>query len=279
MSTCIFLWQVYYQLFNFFLDFEFFKHLFMNQNYKEVDGIVWVKKSMDFQTSDTEQKNENNSNDSADSEHELENEFPLNDEQIWDDSLLIEMYEKSQKKINEALFKKQVNDQSTNKTEDKKIKNKNAKKNSKCPVNNNNHVWKSGDFCRLVYLEDNVEYEAQILSINSEEKTCHICYIGYENEELRSLADLKPSAGPHSRDSQAKIAEISKTNEDNKSFSKKSSIIPPPAPFFLENNSSSSFSEDDALASMLMSWYMAGYHTGYYQAQKDLKKSNFKSNS
>lgn len=248
-------------------------------NYNEVDGIVWIKKSMDIQTANTEATDENDSND-TDSEHELGNELPLNDDQMWDDSLLIDMYEKSQKKINEALFKKQLNDQENdqlvNKTNDKKLKNKNQKKNSKCSVNNNTQEWKSGDFCRLVYLEDNVEYEAQILSINSEEKTCHICYIGYENEELRLLSDLKASAGANARKLQAKMAEIGK-KEDKKFSSETSSIIPPPAPFFLENGSS--YNEDDALASMLMSWYMAGYHTGYYQAQKDFKKSNFKNKS
>ncbi|VDM97839.1 unnamed protein product [Thelazia callipaeda] len=30
--------------------------------------------------------------------------------------------------------------------------------------------------------------------------------------------------------------------------------------------------EEEALTSMLMSWYMTGYHTGYYQALQDQKK-------
>lgn len=45
-------------------------------------------------------------------------------------------------------------------------------------------------------------------------------------------------------------------------------IIPPPADLAnfpqIEN-------EDEAHSSMLMSWYMAGYHTGYYQAMKKLR--------
>lgn len=36
----------------------------------------------------------------------------------------------------------------------------------------------------------------------------------------------------------------------------------PPPPFPIED---SIVNEDEALASMLMSWYMSGYHTGYYQ--------------
>lgn len=34
--------------------------------------------------------------------------------------------------------------------------------------------------------------------------------------------------------------------------------------------------EDEARASMLMSWYMAGYHTGYFEATRKLKKSGQK---
>ena len=42
---------------------------------------------------------------------------------------------------------------------------------------------------------------------------------------------------------------------------------PPPAPV---NNSDLSH-DNDALASMLMAWYLSGYHTGYYQV-RDLAK-------
>ena len=36
---------------------------------------------------------------------------------------------------------------------------------------------------------------------------------------------------------------------------------PPPAPV----NSNDVSHDSDALASMLMAWYLSGYHTGYYQ--------------
>ncbi|KAF8369109.1 smn-1, partial [Pristionchus pacificus] len=45
-------------------------------------------------------------------------------------------------------------------------------------------------------------------------------------------------------------------------------LAPPPPPSF---TSLPRPNEDDALSSMLMSWYMSGYHTGYYQAMQDLK--------
>lgn len=39
------------------------------------------------------------------------------------------------------------------------------------------------------------------------------------------------------------------------------SFIPPPLPVF---NGLKVNNEDEALGSMLMSWYMSGYHSGYY---------------
>ena len=39
---------------------------------------------------------------------------------------------------------------------------------------------------------------------------------------------------------------------------------PPPVPV----NSSDVSHDNDALASMLMAWYLSGYHTGYYQVSE-----------
>lgn len=49
----------------------------------------------------------------------------------------------------------------------------------------------------------------------------------------------------------------------------KCSIMPPPK---IPANLPKIEGENEAQASMLMSWYMAGYHTGYYEAMKQLKK-------
>lgn len=46
-------------------------------------------------------------------------------------------------------------------------------------------------------------------------------------------------------------------------------IMPPP--INLENYPKID-TEDEARASMLMSWYMAGYHTGYFEAMRKFKK-------
>ena len=43
---------------------------------------------------------------------------------------------------------------------------------------------------------------------------------------------------------------------------------PPPAPV----NSNDVSHDSDALASMLMAWYLSGYHTGYYQVSDDVFK-------
>lgn len=50
---------------------------------------------------------------------------------------------------------------------------------------------------------------------------------------------------------------------------------PPPSlnlPSLSSSTSGTGSEEDEALASMLMSWYMNGYHTGYYQAMKKYRK-------
>ncbi|XP_001512480.3 survival of motor neuron protein [Ornithorhynchus anatinus] len=52
-------------------------------------------------------------------------------------------------------------------------------------------------------------------------------------------------------------------------------LIPPPPPM-----SPDSFEDDDALGSMLIAWYMSGYHTGYYlglkQSRMEGRHQNFK---
>ncbi|KAK3704375.1 hypothetical protein RRG08_012439 [Elysia crispata] len=47
--------------------------------------------------------------------------------------------------------------------------------------------------------------------------------------------------------------------------------IPPPPPWFTDKGSGE---ENEALYSMLISWYMSGYHTGYYQGLKHANTSH-----
>jgi len=155
-----------------------------------------------------------------------------------------------------------------------------------------------GQYCRCTYSEDGIEYEAQIISINPSNDTFVVKYVGYGNEEQKSLKELKPSLGKRYRKIQSQQSdtqdvgnsgsdndyEISTTNKTTKTEIKdktpnstpnwfmpsgsRSEPIVPPFPSFLE---SSLPSDDESLASMLMSWYMSGYHTGYYRALKQCR--------
>lgn len=51
--------------------------------------------------------------------------------------------------------------------------------------------WKPGDMCRAVYTEDNILYDAEIISVDTENETCVVCYVGYGNEEEKKLSELK----------------------------------------------------------------------------------------
>lgn len=45
--------------------------------------------------------------------------------------------------------------------------------------------------CRAVYTEDNILYDAEILSVDTDNETCVVCYVGYGNEEEKKLSELK----------------------------------------------------------------------------------------
>jgi len=47
-----------------------------------------------------------------------------------------------------------------------------------------------GDSCCAHYTEDGQIYEATIISIDSHDRTCIICYDEYGNEEQQNLEDL-----------------------------------------------------------------------------------------
>lgn len=330
-------------------------------SYHETNGIVWMKRNIHFeftnskytQTSYKHKSMEldkqassrkdglndkgtegDNSEESSYEEGYSDQDIQLNDEDVWDDSLLIKMYEASQKQINEELTKRFTGKTCDSSNEEANVSSATARSGNKKSKHMLNHSkkttlkahsdnkpslskplnWKEGDYCQLAYLEDNVNYEAQILSINVSEQTCLVRYIGYENEEVRNLGDLKLSEGEKVRKlqiemaiqdgycktdpttdgqqqascsfnlSHANLPELPKQMPGQASAgpaSGTSRIIPPPPPFLndiahnMANNAGAlGEDEDDELASMLMSWYMTGYHTGYYQARKDMKNNN-----
>lgn len=69
-----------------------------------------------------------------------------------------------------------------------------------------------GSRCRAVYDEDGQIYEAIIASLNSEAETCVVRYVGYGNEEEKSIVDLLPSVDRghhHSTTSETAPSEVS----------------------------------------------------------------------
>ena len=90
-------------------------------------------------------------------------------------------------------------------------------------------------------------------------QTFMISFVDYDENELyeRDLTDLYPEEEP--------IEERESENNCKKAANK--TIPPPPILPSLEDLPDLPGSFDkEALSNMIMSWYMAGYHTGYYRA-------------
>jgi len=110
-------------------------------------------------------------------------------------------------------------------------------------------------------------------------------YAEYENEEDVNLGMLEslPETSIDEEEGSSE-GELGDESEDaNLSLADQSSdqirrgfntipLLPPPMPPHLLRHQGHLPEEDEAMASMLMSWYTSGYHTGYYQAMRDMKK-------
>ncbi|XP_022649319.1 survival motor neuron protein-like [Varroa jacobsoni] len=233
-------------------------------------------------------------------------------EDDWDDTALIEAYDRAVGCIYKELDKRKA-----------------SRKGSV------SLKWRTGEYCRSQYSEDGVWYEAKILSICGD--LCTVQYLGYLNEEEKSLDSLRKSRGDTSRQLQISEANgfedvvkeaATDRNRSRYPFSKPSALgnkakdnvipstsglkdrlissdekeaqpatsslqyrslkdneherrkrgaflhesgpgiaFPPPPPPF-PPHVDGICSSDEALAAMLMSWYISGYHTGYYQAMR-----------
>ncbi|CAF3356239.1 unnamed protein product [Rotaria sp. Silwood2] len=121
--------------------------------------------------------------------------------------------------------------------------------------------WKIGDLCLCPYSEDGILYKATIIDISSLSLTCSVSFDDYGNEEIHPLTDLQI----RTEEEQQQQEVLSSIDEHN--------ILPPPPPppphFPILNLNN----DNDDLSSTLMSWYLAGYHTGFYQGIKD--QNNF----
>lgn len=153
-------------------------------------------------------------------------------------------------------------------------------------------TYKVGDYVRATYSEDNIDYEAHIISIDDTNGTCVVKFIGYDNEQRVRLIDLVDSWGDDEQQKQAIEAaavdadndESNETNEDNiypkeiyrNHGLQQSSLPTPPIPPMPPMLKDSLGEESEHFSAMLMSWYMSGYYTGLYQGHK-LAKQNKKS--
>ncbi|KAJ8781947.1 hypothetical protein J1605_006285 [Eschrichtius robustus] len=192
------------------------------------------------------------------------------DSDIWDDTALIKAYDKAVASFKHALKNGDISEVSekpkgTPKRKPAK-KNKSQRKNTTTPLKQ----WKVGDKCAAIWSEDGCVYPATIASIDFKRETCVVIYTGYGNREEQNLSDLLSTT-----------SEVANNIEQNARepglkfsgppppppfpscwpppFPSGPPIIPPPPPICPD-----SLDDADALGSMLISWYMSGYHTGYY---------------
>jgi survival motor neuron protein len=223
---------------------------------------------------------------------------------VWDDSALVRAYEKAVGKIKHDLNRnlavcdngsgkhtREKNDKKTRKKEKIRKNTEDSDENNfdSCSVRD----WKVGDECYAVY-EDGFMYPGKIIEINEEDHTCLIRYDYYDNEEEKDLDELYDTAADHYESFKDVISETElddgpKVREKKKKDKKKKNLlecdsttaniefaIPPPPPpplidqpmfanlaniYACKNTDADDY---DAFYAMLMSWYISGYHTGFY---------------
>ncbi|KJH44941.1 survival motor neuron protein [Dictyocaulus viviparus] len=194
----------------------------------------------------------------------------IDNEDVWDDTELIKMYEHAVS----ATY-------------------------SKLGASPMRKAWSIGDSCLARYYEDNLFYPAKILEIKRDESTLPeylVLYKGYGNTDWVSYDDLTQATSDDSlQEGDNEAMDSSFADSPNKlplretkirkdqqkptgGYRKEAdcqntigehphptipSIAPPPPSVF---SGISQPNESEALSSMLMSWYMSGYHTGYYQS-------------
>uniref|UniRef100_A0A914EDN6 Tudor domain-containing protein n=1 Tax=Acrobeloides nanus TaxID=290746 RepID=A0A914EDN6_9BILA len=217
-------------------------------------------------------------------------------EEIWDDSALIRMYEKSIEKTYDKIRTSGSTSSLNASTAETSSKRRESVDSS------TGDQWKPNDLCMAPY--EGKWYPATIISIDEKKKTCKVLYNGYDQEEIVDLKDLlreedvewsqdEPESALEDSamdESQSSLTEDILVNEKAKKKSRKSSraslnasagisikqimdpdLIPPPPPA-LFGKAVVANNEKEALTNMLMSWYMTGYHTGYFQAMRDMKE-------
>lgn len=139
--------------------------------------------------------------------------------------------------------------------------------------------YKAGDHVRATYYVDGIDYEATVVSIDLDKRTCIVHFIGYENEEEVKIDNLVASWGKKARRQQianAKSAEEQPTTANsnmnsNSPFRKAGvpgcpTVLPPP-PIPPDFGQLLGKENVKLMSAMLVSWYMTGYYTGVYQGK------------
>lgn len=150
----------------------------------------------------------------------------------------------------------------------------------------NPNEWSLNDLCMAVYSRDGLVYPAKIIKINAandsddeaQKRTkCTVQYLYYLNEEQKYLDELYLYVDSDRTDDKCKNSTTTETTNEpkktNVSFNPLKNFIPPPPMPAMMDMKSLTGNQDDALYSMLISWYMSGFHTGYYMALKNDQSS------
>jgi len=115
------------------------------------------------------------------------------DADVWDDTALIQEYDRAWKSSRELVRKRQE------KTEGKGRKGR---------------VWQIGEACRAMYSEDGEEYEGTVVHRNTANRSVTVRFHGYNNEEEIKERELMESLGQEVVDEQIEQARLDMEGEE-----------------------------------------------------------------
>ncbi|XP_065059599.1 survival motor neuron protein-like isoform X1 [Rhopilema esculentum] len=108
-------------------------------------------------------------------------------EDIWDDTALIEAYDKAIQSYKSSLESGNGKDSAQIKKQKQTKKSKSSKKKESSHLK---IAWNVGDICRAIYYADGLVYDGQIIDIQKRDGTCTVRFDFYENEEIVNIEDV-----------------------------------------------------------------------------------------
>lgn len=140
--------------------------------------------------------------------------------------------------------------------------------------------WAVGDPCRCIYRADGLMYGARITELAADGQTCAVVFDVYGNEQADTPIShlFAASPTPTTPSSQSRAPHDSRLPPQwaggggpgpGLHYGGAGAAAPPHPP---RGHPSGGTPLDDSLASLLMSWYQSGFHTGYYLAQQELRR-------